>query len=170
MRIVPWAEEFRPAFEALNREWLEVLFAVEPADEAYFADPVGTILEPGGAIWFAVDRDVAADRDVAVDREVAVGTVALIRQPDATFELAKMGVTAAWRGRGVGRALVETALAHAAAEGAGRVTLLSNTKLTAALRLYERLGFRRVPCPPATGYSRCDVAMELALDGVRSVE
>jgi ribosomal protein S18 acetylase RimI-like enzyme len=41
---------------------------------------------------------------------------------------------------------------------------VSSTKLTAALALYERLGFRRRALPEKPGYATADVCMELSLD------
>ena len=52
-------------------------------------------------------------------------------------------VDAAWRGRGVGEALVREALALARREGVARVMLTSNATRRAAHRLYERMGFVR---------------------------
>jgi ribosomal protein S18 acetylase RimI-like enzyme len=39
------------------------------------------------------------------------------------------------------------------------VTLVSDSKLPAAIRLYERHGFRHGPLPASTGYARGDVFM-----------
>ncbi|NNJ27192.1 GNAT family N-acetyltransferase [Alienimonas chondri] len=158
--IVPWSPAYRSDFESLNREWLERWFTVEPIDEVYFADPVGTILQPGGAIWFALE-DVAQDRASPDGRPV--GTVAAIRRDASTFEMAKMGVTAAAQGRGIGRALAETVVRHAAEAGAKRVVLLSHTSLVTAIRLYERLGFRHTETPVVSGYARGNVSMQLDL-------
>ena len=47
----------------------------------------------------------------------------------------------AYRGRGLGRRLVEHVQAWAAAEGLGRITLLADRDNTAALAFYQRLGF-----------------------------
>ncbi len=52
-------------------------------------------------------------------------------------------VDAAWRGRGVGEALVREALALARREGVAQVMLTSNAAREAAHRLYERIGFVR---------------------------
>ena len=46
--------------------------------------------------------------------------------------------------------------------GASWMELLSNSRLTPALKLYEKLGFRHVPVPP-TLYQRTDVKMVLDL-------
>lgn len=137
-------------FERLNREWLEEYFRVEDKDRRYFADPEGTILATGGAIFFV--REGAR----------TVGTCALIRDPDGRFELAKMAVQYDCRGKGYGQWLVTAALAYAREQGATQVYLLSDEKLADALRLYERMGFVRKPIPGATGYARGDVYMDYA--------
>lgn len=51
-------------------------------------------------------------------------------------------VDSAHRGLGAGRALVEAALAHAAAAGAGQVQLTSAPHREAARALYRKLGFK----------------------------
>ncbi|MGY1833710.1 GNAT family N-acetyltransferase [Blastococcus sp. SYSU DS0510] len=49
------------------------------------------------------------------------------------------------QGRGVGAALVEECLARARAAGRRRVVISTGSRMTAAHRLYERLGFTRLP-------------------------
>jgi GNAT superfamily N-acetyltransferase len=56
-----------------------------------------------------------------------------------------LAVDPAHQGRGVGRALTEWCLARARADGRGRLVLHTGTWMPAAVRLYERLGFVRVP-------------------------
>ena len=52
------------------------------------------------------------------------------------------------RGRGVGQALVGLALERARGRGCGRVELDVNERNSAALALYERLGFQISHKPP----------------------
>jgi ribosomal protein S18 acetylase RimI-like enzyme len=75
----------------------------------------------------------------------------------------KLAVAPARQGLGLGRRLVETCLAYARGRGARRLVLLSNSRLDAAVRLYEALGFRRAPLPPGAAYVTADVYMELDL-------
>jgi ribosomal protein S18 acetylase RimI-like enzyme len=49
------------------------------------------------------------------------------------------------QGRGVGRLLVTTCLDRARAAGKKRMVLSTDRRMTAAIRLYERLGFTRLP-------------------------
>lgn len=54
-------------------------------------------------------------------------------------------VDAAARGRGVGELLVTACLERARAAGKRRVVISTDPRMTAAHRLYERLGFTRLP-------------------------
>lgn len=56
-----------------------------------------------------------------------------------------LGVAPEARGRGVGRALVRAVIARADDTGADRVVLCSLEMARTAHRLYERLGFVRLP-------------------------
>jgi ribosomal protein S18 acetylase RimI-like enzyme len=61
----------------------------------------------------------------------------------ASFRM--LAVAAEARGRGVGRALVEACVDRARAAGREALSLYTRPFMTAAHRLYERLGFERVP-------------------------
>jgi putative acetyltransferase len=53
-----------------------------------------------------------------------------------------MGLLPAWRGQGLGRALLLACIAKARAKGITRVSLQARADNTAAIRLYEAVGFR----------------------------
>ena len=133
----------------MNRAWLERYFTVEPRDEELLGDPAGRIIAPGGEIFFALQA------------ETVVGTCAAIAQGDGEFELAKLCVTPAAQGGGIGRALANTVVEFARERGARRVVLVSSSRLTPALRLYEALGFEHRPFPGPPVYADADVYMEL---------
>src|SRR5690606_9179133 len=104
----------------------------------------------GGRIWFALLGD-----------EV-VGTCALM--PDdaeaGAWELTKMGVTANHQGRGIGRRLLEAAIAGFRETGGHRLFLESSRKLAPALKLYASMGFELQPgIKPGSHYARADVYM-----------
>ena len=67
------------------------------------------------------------------------------REDEAEFRL--LAVDARGRGRGIGEALVAACIAGAsrAPLAARRLVLWTRPRMTAAQRLYERLGFRRAP-------------------------
>ena len=150
--IVPFRRELAPAFQRLNLDWIERLFVVEEADRKVLGDPERAILAPGGQIFFALDGDEA------------IGTVAIIRYSAARYELAKMAVVSSHQRRGIGEKLGAAAIAFARDAGAKTVFLLTNSRLSGAIRLYERLGFRHAPDPDPPEYARADVYMELPID------
>jgi GNAT superfamily N-acetyltransferase len=74
----------------------------------------------------------------------------------------KMGVDPKAQGKGIGMLLCKSIIAKAREMGGKKLVLYSNTKLKAALHIYEKLGFRSV-IPEEGKYCRCDVKMEMDL-------
>ncbi len=106
------------------------------------------------------------------DEGRVVGSVALVLAGDfgevtesddeASFRM--LAVSASVRGRGVGDLLVRTCLDRARAAGKRRVVISTDPRMTAAHRLYERLGFRRLPerdWSPVPGVDLLVYAVEL---------
>ena len=93
-----------------------------------------------------------------------MGCVALIPMEDGTYELSKMAVSPAMRGKGIGRQLLEHVIAHARAAGMRRLFLGSNSVLANAVHLYESVGFTHVsPASlPPTEALRKNKALPLA--------
>ena len=151
--IRPFLSTDAEAFRALNLEWVTTYFRVEAKDEATLSDPKGTIISSGGQIFMA---EVGGQ---------SVGCVALLPMPENSYEVAKMAVSPAAQGRGVGRRLLTAAIEGARSQGAVRLYLESNWRLGPALHLYEALGFRHLPPDrrPVSPYARADVFMEMPL-------
>ena len=70
-----------------------------------------------------------------------VGSVAVVPLSPSEVEIKRVYLEAARRGRGEGRALMEHAMAWAAARGYTRVSLWSDVKFDRAHVAYQRLGF-----------------------------
>ncbi|HZA99346.1 MAG TPA: GNAT family N-acetyltransferase [Gemmatimonadales bacterium] len=149
--VVPYREEFRAAFEQLNREWIEQYFELEEADRELFSDPEGTILTRGGQIFF-----VLAGSDV-------VGTCAVLRHGADVCEIAKMAVAPQARRRGLGDLLMEVAVQYGRESGARRLIIVSNTVLEPAIRLYRKHGFIPVPLSADDRYQRANIRLEREL-------
>jgi putative acetyltransferase len=145
--VVPYREEFRAAFEQLNREWIEQYFELEPADREVFSDPETMILAPGGQIFF-----VLAGSDV-------VGTCAVLRHGPEECEIAKMAVAPRVRGRGLGDRLMEATISYALESGARRIIIVSNTVLEPAIRLYRKHGFLPAPLSADERYQRANIRL-----------
>ncbi|HTE45329.1 MAG TPA: GNAT family N-acetyltransferase [Gemmatimonadaceae bacterium] len=153
VEIVPFRPEHADAFYTLNRAWLDAHDLYEPPDEAQLSDPDGTILSVGGAIF------------IALSRGTVIGTAAVVPHEPGEVEIAKLTVSDAARRQGLGRRLVEICLEHARESKMHRVVLVSSTRLGAALKLYESLGFVHRPMPSTQPYETADVYMEMDLIG-----
>jgi putative acetyltransferase len=149
--VVGYREEFRDAFEQLNRAWIEAYFVLEEPDREVFSDPRAKILAPGGEIFFVVEGGQVQ------------GTCAVVRHSADECEIAKMAVAPAARGRGFGDLLMERAIAFAASVGARRVIIVSNTNLEPAIRLYRKHGFVQVPLEADGRYQRANIRLEREL-------
>jgi len=150
VRVVQYEPRHRDAFRDLNVAWISRYFAIEDADLKVLNNPEGAILAPGGAILMAEMTNEP------------VGTVALIRVAPDGFELAKMAVTPAAQGHGIGALLGRAAVECARDLGARWIELLSNTALAPALHLYRKLGFVEARLG-TTDYRRADIRMVLKL-------
>lgn len=150
IQIVTFSPELRSFFASINKAWVTKYFTMEHFDYEQLDDPETNILVKGGQIYFA-----------KLDGEV-VGTVGLVAVDADTCEMIKMGVDPEAQGKGVGMALGQAVLAGARERGFTKMVLYSNTKLSSAMRLYERLGFEEVELEDDT-YERCDIKMELTL-------
>ena len=150
MQIIEYESRYQSAFKRLNVEWIERHWQLEEADRQALDDPDEVIIARGGHIFLALD-----DGDV-------VGTCALLRVTDATYELAKMAVDARIRGKGIGAALGIAVIDKAQSLQAEQVYLESNTILEPAIRLYRKLGFEEFVGEPSP-YERCNIQMVLDL-------
>jgi GNAT superfamily N-acetyltransferase len=104
--------------------------------------------EPGATHFALSDREVVAGEGafliVYLD-DVAAGCGAVRRLDEATAEIKRMYVDPAVRGRGLGRALVEALEREARRIGASRIVLETGTRLAPAIKLYEAMGYSRIP-------------------------
>jgi ribosomal protein S18 acetylase RimI-like enzyme len=145
----------------------------DPADQAGFAQLVVTGLTEYG---FSLDPILEADLEhpeisyqgvwVAIDNDRLVGSVA-IRSLDGgkTAELKRMYLQPEYRGRGLGRILLNHAVQWAKERGFQAIVLDTSTAMTAAQGLYESAGFSRTGTRTEAGahYSRCEVLYRLVL-------
>ncbi|MDQ2774845.1 MAG: GNAT family N-acetyltransferase [Acidobacteriota bacterium] len=153
IHIRPFQPEDAIAFRDLNEDWIKKYFRLEDEDRLVLGDPNRHILAPGGHIFMALSNDQP------------IGCCALIPMKPGVFELGKMAVAEEYRGRGVGRKILEYAIAQAKALGAESLFLGTNTRLADAIHLYESVGFRHLSpeSVPPSPYARANVFMELPL-------
>ncbi|MGB0371874.1 MAG: GNAT family N-acetyltransferase [Opitutales bacterium] len=148
--IVPFAEKHRKAFYSINAEWIEKFFNLEKEDKRVLLDPEGAILAGGGAIFMA--EDVSTGESIAA--------VSLVCRGEGSYELSKMGVRPEAQGRGIGRALVKSAIKCFQEKGGRELFLETSSTLQNAIGLYASLGFvQQTELRPGSKYARADVYM-----------
>jgi putative acetyltransferase len=149
-QIIEYEDRYQPVFKALNAEWLDLYGLMEPHDMEILDDPRKNIIETGGVIYLAMfEGDV-------------IGSAALIKEHGDVYELAKMSVAKDFRQKGLSRLLMERCLEKAKELKASKITLFSNSKLKAALALYEKYNFRYIPVENSP-FLTADIKMELEL-------
>lgn len=149
VKIIAYQPEHQPAFEQLNRAWIEKYFWMEPVDFDVLQHPDEHILKPGGAIFMA-----------SVDQALA-GTAAVKFVSPGIFEFTKMAVDEKFQGKKIGKAIALAAIDWCKKMKAQKIVLYSNTKLETAVGMYRKLGFVEVPVDGP--YKRSDIKMELRL-------
>lgn len=149
--IISFQPEHAAAFKKINLEWLDKFGLTEEGDLLMLDNPEEQVLANGGVIYLAQTSEAEI-----------IGSAGLIHEGNGIYELAKMAVTDAYKGKGISKLLIEKCLIKAKELGAKKIYLLSNSQLTTALSLYEKYGFKHVPVVNAH-YATADVMMELEL-------
>jgi GNAT superfamily N-acetyltransferase len=150
IEIIDFSDDLKEYFKKLNVEWLEKYFVVLTSDEVILTNPVESIIEKGGYIYFA-----------KVDNEI-VGTFAMIKIDENTYELAKMAVTEKHQGLGIGKKLMEYVIKKAKDMSTDRLILYSNTDLKVAVNMYAKYGFQVIPKTDFHN-ERANIKMEMIL-------
>jgi putative acetyltransferase len=92
----------------------------------------GSYLDRGGAFWVVLEGT-----------GTVVGTCGLFPVGEGIFELRKMYLAPAARGRGLGQRLLDEALGWARRAGGHRIVLDTAEQMTRAIEFYEHNGFVR---------------------------
>ena len=147
--ITDFKSQYSSQFYELNRSWIEESWVLEDSDKKDLLNPE-IIIHNGGQIFFAISKD-----------EVT-GTVAMIKNSDKIYELAKMTVKSSYRGKGIANLLMDKCIEFAFKKNASEIFLISNDSLTVARNLYEKYGFKEVVLD-SQKYKRGNVKMILQI-------
>lgn len=150
IEILSYKPEYKDLFRDLNYEWLNKYFTIENEDKVLLLNPEEEIIAKGGEVIFASHKGSI------------VGTAALLKFSENEFELAKMAVTEKVQGRQIGKKLAEEIIRLAKEKNAKVLFLETNVKLSAAMKLYKKLGFILTE-NHSSKYARSTIKMELKL-------
>ena len=147
--VTDFQSQYASQFYQLNRVWIEEYWVLEDSDKKDLLNPE-IIIHNGGQIFFAISKN-----------EV-IGTVAMIKNSDKIYELAKMTVKSNYRGKGIANLLMDKCIEFAFKKNASEIFLISNDSLTVARNLYEKYGFKEVALD-SQKYKRGNVKMILQI-------
>ncbi len=148
--IINFESKYQPDFKSLNLEWLDKYNLTESHDLEILDDPEGAVIGRGGCIFLAMDENKV------------IGTAGLWKESDTEYELIKMFVDTAYRGRGISKLLLNKCINEAKELGAKKIFLYSNSQLKTAIQLYSKYGFEHIPVVNAP-FLTADIKMELSL-------
>ncbi len=159
MQENPWPR-LRPANNKDCKKVAELVFGVlkeynlkpDPAvTDVDIKDIEHSYFERGGTFYVLEEKDGSI-----------IGAYGLYRVDKQTCELRKMYLHSSYRGKGLGKLLLEDALSKARQIGFKKMTLETASVLKEAISLYKSYGF--VEYQPEHLSSRCDQALVLELE------
>lgn len=150
VRVIPYREEFREIFRAINYGWIERFFEVTELDKKAFDNPQKEIIDKGGHVFLAQFENKM------------VGSVALEKISGKQYALTRMGVDPDYQGKQIGQTLMAKAIEKSKELEATSVILYTNQVLINAINLYFKNGFKMVPLDYVP-YKRATIKMERIL-------
>ncbi len=150
IEIIDYAPEYRDDFTRLNAEWMTTFFGKQL--DNHLDDPETSIINNGGFILFAQSDDKI------------IGTCAILKENNKLYEIADMAVAPEFRGRNIGKRLLNAAVEKVRVVGARQVYLVTSSKLTASIELFRTYGFRETGFDAELSvYEGSDIKMVLNL-------
>lgn len=154
MNVIPYDAKYKKEFIQFNTDWIVDYFGfLEKEDQATF-DHIEESLEKGAMIYFAEE-----------DGKILATCMAKPMNESGVWELCKMGSNKHLPHKGAGSAVFKAAMDWALNHGAGKLFILSNSKLKAALHIYEKYGFHEVKLDDYE-YVRGDIAFEYERENI----
>lgn len=152
MNVIQYQEKYKEAFIQFNTDWIIDNFGfLEEEDNETFSH-IEESLEKGAMIYFAVENE-----------NVLATCMTKPLDADGTWELCKLGSNKHLSHKGAGSAVFEAAMNWAVSHGAKKLFILSNSKLKAALHIYEKYGFHEIKLEDYE-YVRGDIAFEYIVE------
>lgn len=152
MNIVEYHEKYKEYFIQFNTDWIVDNFGFLEEEDIETFHHIEESLAKGAMIYFAVENDV-----------VLATCMAKQLKEDGTWELCKLGSNKYFPHKGAGSAVFEAAMNWAVNHGAKKLFILSNSKLKAALHIYEKYGFHEIKLNDYE-YERGDIAFEYIVE------
>lgn len=148
MKVIEYQEKYKADFIQFNTDWIVDNFGSLEKEDIETFEHIEDSLAQGGMIYFAVENDL-----------VLAACMVKPLDDNGLWELCKMGSNKHVAHKGVGSAVFEASMNWAIDHGAKKLFILSNSKLKAAIHIYEKYGFKEVKLDDYE-YVRGDIAFE----------
>lgn len=147
MEIIEYDAKYKDDFIRFNKDWILDNFGVLEKEDIETFDTIDEELAKGGMIYFAVEGGVAL-----------AACMTKLMENDM-WEICKLCSNKNRPHKGCGTAVFHAAMQWAVDHGAKRLFILSNSKLKAAIHIYEKYGFKEIKLD-GYEYVRGDIAFE----------
>ena len=147
MELVQFEEKYRQAFIDFNTDWIVSNFGLLEEHDKETFQKIDEELKNGAMIFFAVEGEIPLACCMSMPME------------DGAWEICKLGSNRNVPHKGAGNIVFKAAMNWALEHGAKRLFILSNSRLKAALHIYEKYGFKEIKLDNYE-YIRGDIAYE----------
>lgn len=155
MEIIEYNPEYKDKFIEFNCDWIVENFGfIEKGDRETF-DNIEESIKDGSMVFMAVRDGI-----------LLAGCMAK-KDNGNEWEICKLCSNKHIEHKGAGSAVFKACLDYAVKNGAKRIYIISNSKLKAALHIYEKFAFKQIKMGDYH-YERGDIAFELIVQNCLS--
>lgn len=151
MELIEYDSKYKEDFIQFNKDWIVDNFGFLEDEDIKTFEKVDKELANGAMIYFAIEDDTALACCMAKPME------------NGGWEICKLASNKNRPHKGCGSAVFKAAVQWAIDHGAKRLFILSNSRLKAAIHIYEKFGFNEIKLDDYE-YMRGDIAFERIID------
>lgn len=152
MNIIEYKEKYKNDFIQFNKDWIIDNFGFLEKEDIDTFNHIEENLSKGAMIYFAIENNV-----------VLATCMVKPLNDNGIWELCKLGSNKHLPHKGAGSAVFEAAMNWAINHKAQKLFILSNSKLKAAVHIYEKYGFHEIKLEDYE-YARGDIAFEYIVE------
>lgn len=151
MELIEYDSKYKEDFIQFNKDWIVDNFSFLEDEDIKTFEEIDEELTDGAMIYFAIEGDTALACCMAKPME------------NGNWEICKLASNKNRPHKGCGSAVFKAAVQWAIDHGAKRLFILSNSRLKAAIHIYEKFGFSEIKLDDYE-YVRGDIAFERIID------
>lgn len=151
MELIEYDSKYKEDFIQFNKDWIVDNFGFLEDEDIKTFEKVDKELANGAMIYFAIEDDTALACCMAKPME------------NGNWEICKLASNKNRPHKGCGSAVFKAAVQWAIDHGAKRLFILSNSRLKAAIHIYEKFGFNEIKLDDYE-YVRGNIAFERIID------